>query len=280
MFRCLVVWMVFTGDRQTINMSKHQRMLCASCCLLLVAAASSATASTLEFTALGSDIWACVRMWHTWSLTEVLVGHTCGTFALQQHCTLAGWRANGQLIEGQHFTALLEDAATSLFGHMQSAQFDAFRDTQLANVIGDCANNDNNAVLVFSGASETNDSLQRNWWLIGAAHKQAFQDDFVELLVCPAVQETVQLYCFDTDERGRDKKKKKKIDKYQAFQPKHNKVLNSSVLLPAQFQLHFFSALGQCSANCVVLLCVSNVMDIVASSTFAELVSVIHSVPI
>lgn len=131
-------------------------------------------------------------MWHTWSLAEVLVGSTCGTFALHQQCAFPGWRADSQLIEGDNFTAGSQDAGTCLFGHTQSTQFN-FRHFQQAIVVRDGTNNDNGLLRFAAGLQQTCYFVQRQWWQIGTAHKQTLQHDFVELLVCTSVQETVQL---------------------------------------------------------------------------------------
>lgn len=98
-------------------------------------------------------------MWHTRSLAEVLVGSTCGTFALHQQCAFAGWRADSQLVESDDFTAGGQDAGTCLFGHTQSAQFD-FRHFQQTIVICDGTDNDNGFLFLAAVLQQTCQFLQ------------------------------------------------------------------------------------------------------------------------
>lgn len=122
----------------------------------------------------------------------MLVGSACGTLALQQQGSLASWRAQGQLIESDHFAASFQDAGASLLGDAEGAQLQLWH-LQQTHIIGDCTDNDDSFLCLAAGLQETGNLLQRNWWQIGAAHKQTLQNDFVELLVRATVQETVQL---------------------------------------------------------------------------------------
>lgn len=83
-----------------------------------------------------------------------------GTFALDQQGSLAGWRAHGQLVEGENFTAAGQNATASLFGDTQSAHLN-LGNFQDARVVRDAADNDGNGVLVGAASlQETADTLQ------------------------------------------------------------------------------------------------------------------------
>ena len=57
-----------------------------------------------------------------------------------------------------------------------------------AVVIGDSANHDNGLVLVdfrgMFGGGFGNNAGDGHWWAIDAGHKEAAEDDFVEIAVC------------------------------------------------------------------------------------------------
>lgn len=131
-------------------------------------------------------------MRHTGSLAKVLERSAGSALALDEQRSLAGWRADGQLIEGQDLSALGEDSATSGFSDAQSAYLQ-LRDVEDASIVGDGSDNDGDGVLRGALLHETGQTLQRNRGLVGAAHKQTTQDDLVELLVRATVQESVEL---------------------------------------------------------------------------------------
>lgn len=166
---------------------------CLSLRLLLVAARCSATAGTLKLASLGANVWASVRVRNSRSLSEVTAGLAGVALALDQDGVVAGGRQQGELIERQHFAAGLGDSLTSPLGDAQGA------DSQLGNgqqtqVIGDGSNHDGDVVLGrFALLQQATYALQRDDWAMDPAHEQTLQDDFVELLVRTAVQETVQL---------------------------------------------------------------------------------------
>lgn len=115
-------------------------------------------------------------------------------FALDQQSSLAGRGTDGQLVEGQDFTSLGEDSATSGFSDAQSANLQ-LRDIQDASIVSDGSDNYGNGVLGGALLYKTGQTLQRNGSLVGAAHEQTTQDDLVEFLVRATVQESVELKC-------------------------------------------------------------------------------------
>lgn len=120
------------------------------------------------------------------------------SLALHQDRVLAGRGTQRQLVEGQHLSAVLHDALTGLVGDAQGAHLHLGQ-VQHARVIGDCANDDGDALLGLAVLHEANHLLQGDGSAVRAAHKQAAQHDAVELLLGATVQEAVQL------EDGREK---------------------------------------------------------------------------
>lgn len=102
----------------------------------------------------------------------------------------SGWGSEGQLIDGQSFTAGSKDASTGSGSETES------RNTELGNlqqsvVIGDGTNNDDGSLLLL--ASVCNESRDGNWWSVDAGHEQSAEDDLVERRVGTAWRKKSQL---------------------------------------------------------------------------------------
>lgn len=113
--------------------------------------------------------------------------------ALDQDGVVAGRSEQGQLVEGDDLAASLCDTLASLLGDTEGTDAQ-FRDLEQTQIIGDGSHDDGN--VAFGGLTvlqQADDALQRDHRAIDFAHKQTLQDDLVELLVCTAVQEAVQL---------------------------------------------------------------------------------------
>lgn len=160
--------------------------------LLLVSARRTTTTGLLELASLGAHVRPGVGVGHTRSLSEVPVGHTRLALTLHQDRVLAGGRAQSQLVEGQHLTAVLHDALAGLVGDAQSAHLHLGH-VQEAGIVGDGAHNDGDALGLLALLHEASDLLQRNRGSVRAAHEQTTQHDAVELDLGAAVQEAVQL---------------------------------------------------------------------------------------
>ena len=123
-------------------------------------------------------------------MTNSLTG---GTLALDHDGVLSGRCQQSQLVECNHFAASLGDSLACTFSNAECANFD-FRDLEETEIVSDRSdNNDDVAFLGLASLDQAADALQRDDWSVNARHKQTLEDDFVELLVCTAVQETVQL---------------------------------------------------------------------------------------
>lgn len=161
--------------------------------LLLVTAWCTTTASLLELASLWANVWFGVGVWHTGSSAEVTACFTGVALALDQDCVVSGRWQECQLIECQHFSASLGDSLTSAFSDTESAN-SQFWDLKKTQVVGDASNNDDDvAFLSLAGLDQATDALKRDDWSVDARHKQTLEDDFVELLMCTAVQEAIEL---------------------------------------------------------------------------------------
>lgn len=134
-----------------------------------------------------------MRVWDSRSATEVTAGLTGVAFSLEKQRVVTSWSQQGELIESDDFTASLCNTLAGTFSHTQGADAQLWngQETQIIS-----HGSDNNGKVVFLGLSllhQASNSLQRDDWLVDLRHKQSLQNDFVELLVCTAVEETVQL---------------------------------------------------------------------------------------
>lgn len=161
--------------------------------LFFVSTRCSSATSSFEFTSFRSNVWSCVWVWHTGSLSEVSTGFASCTFALNENGIFTGWGNQGQLIECHNFATELCDAFTSWIGDTECAN-SQFWNFQQSQVICHGSNNYSDCVLGSSALlHQSAETLQWHNWTIHSAHKHTSQNDFVELLVSTAVHVPVQL---------------------------------------------------------------------------------------
>lgn len=161
--------------------------------LILETAAAATTTSLLVLTSLGLDVRPGVGVGHARGASKVSERFTGRAGSLHQHGVLSGRRQQGQLIEGVDLTAPLQDALAGLVRDTQRAHVH-LRHVQLTVIVGHGSDHDGDRRLVLAAQlQQLRHSRQRNRGLVGSAHKQTTQNNLVELLVRPAVQEAVQL---------------------------------------------------------------------------------------
>lgn len=131
-------------------------------------------------------------MRHTRRWAEVSACLTGGASSLQQQAPLSSGRLQGQLIEGDHLAAGVQDALARSAGYVEGAH-SHFRDLQEPRVVCNGANHHHGGVGLFGDAEEARHPLQRHGRTVRPAHEQPLQHDAVELLVGAPLQEAVQL---------------------------------------------------------------------------------------
>lgn len=143
--------------------------------------------STLELATLAADIGLLVLVG---AHTEVLDGLTgvLGTAEDDGVGTSRGTKS--KLIEGEDFTASLQDASSSSLGETESSNGE-LGNFQKTRVIGNGTNNNNGLSLLLLGV--TDDAGDGNGGTVDARHKQALKDDLVEVAVSTTSQEAVKL---------------------------------------------------------------------------------------
>lgn len=95
-----------------------------------------------------------------------------------------------QLVKGHGLSASLDDTLASSAGETESTDADTLGDGLKALVVGDGADNNDDAILLLGVFA---DGRQRDDGAVGAGHTQTLQNDLVEGGVSTARQECVQL---------------------------------------------------------------------------------------
>jgi len=160
--------------------------------LNLEAAALSASASSLEFAALGAHVRARVGVRLSGGFAEVSVGRAGSAASLHENGVLSLGGFESQLIEGHDFASGLEDALAGVRGDVHGAERQLGKLVN-AQVVGDGADNHGGLVVTAGFLHHARDAGDRHGWPVHAAHIKTFQDDLVELGVGSAGQETVEL---------------------------------------------------------------------------------------
>jgi hypothetical protein len=143
--------------------------------------------STLELATLAADIGLLVLVG---SHTEVLDGLTgvLGTAKDDGVGTSGG--TESKLIEGEDFTASLQDASLGSLGETESSN-GKLGNFQKTGVVSNGTNNNNGVSLLLLGV--TNDAGDGNRGTVDARHKQTLKNDLVEVGVSTTSQEAVKL---------------------------------------------------------------------------------------
>jgi hypothetical protein len=92
------------------------------------------------------------------------------------------------LIQGQHFTASLQDTGLGGLGEVKGSNRD-LGEVQKTGVVGDGTNN-NNSLVTLKIADNTGDGDRGT---VDTGHKETLQDNLVEVGVSATSQETVKL---------------------------------------------------------------------------------------
>ena len=139
--------------------------------------------------ALGADVRSGLGVGNT-SSTPVLAGSSGLDLATEEDGSLAGGALESQLIEGDAFTAGLEDAGTGGRSETESADLE-LGGGEHAAIVSDGTDQDNG--LVFLALDVSGNAGDGHGGAVDSGHKQSGQDDFVELGVSTTSQESVQL---------------------------------------------------------------------------------------
>jgi len=97
----------------------------------------------------------------------------------------------GQLVEGDGLTTGSKDASTGGSGEAEGSDGD-LGEGEHAVVVGDGADNNDGALLILGGVA--NNAGERNRRTVNLGHKQAAEDDLVEVGVGTTSQEAVKLH--------------------------------------------------------------------------------------
>lgn len=161
--------------------------------LVLETAAAATSTGLLVLASLRLNVRPGVGVGHARGASKVRERFTGRAGALHQDGVLSGRGQQGQLIEGEDLTAPLEDALAGLLRDTQGTHVHLGH-VQLTVIVGHGSDHDGNRLIVLAAQlQQLRHSRQSNRRLVGSAHKQTAQDDLIELLVRPAVQEAVEL---------------------------------------------------------------------------------------
>lgn len=157
--------------------------------LILVTSRATSTTSTLKFASLATNKWLGIRVGNT-SSTKVLVSFTAVFGSAEENSVFAGGCDEGELIKGKDLAACLEDTGTSGLGDAESDDSE-LGDFQESDIVGDRADKDSN--FIFFTCHELDKFGEGERWAVHLGHEEASEDDFVEIRVCTAHQEAVEL---------------------------------------------------------------------------------------
>jgi hypothetical protein len=168
-------------------------------CLNLVAASPPASTSALELSGLGrvASVRLGAAVGHTRSPAEVLVHLPSLEHTADQNAVAAGGRTKSKLIEGDDLTASSHNASPSSINATQAAdchlQAAVVKKT---DVVGDGAHNC--CYLSILALHELGELGNRDGRAVGPTHKKPLENNLVELRLCAAGEETVQLCAIQT----------------------------------------------------------------------------------
>jgi len=97
-----------------------------------------------------------------------------------------------ELIEGDDLTARSEDACASSLGDTQSTDLETLGALEHAHIVGDSAHDHSHLALLL--AHELGKLGDGKWRPVVTAHEEALEDDFVEVGLGAASEETVELH--------------------------------------------------------------------------------------
>lgn len=157
--------------------------------LNLEASALSTTTSTLELTALRTDIRSGLAAGSSGN-TEVLHSSTGSTATLKKDGVSTSGAAESELIEGDALTTSLENTSTSSFSEMKSAHLHG-RNFNHADIVSNSTNNHSDLVLLTLHVSGK--SIQAHGRTVDSAHVETSQNDSGELSSSTASDEAVKL---------------------------------------------------------------------------------------
>lgn len=122
---------------------------------------------------------------------EVLHGLTGVLGSTEDQSVGTSGGTEGQLVEGDGLTTGSNDASTGGSGEAEGSDGE-LGEGEHAVVVGDGADNDDGALLVLGGVA--NNAGKRNRGTVNLGHKQAAEDDLVEVGVGATSQEAVKLH--------------------------------------------------------------------------------------
>ena len=124
------------------------------------------------------------------TVTEVTNSLSGVSFATEQDSVGTGGASQGELVQGEAFTASSQDAGTGSGSETESGnrQFGDFNESNIVRYSGD--DDDSFARCVLDSAGNTRD---RHWRTVDLAHVESAKDDFVEAAVSSTGQEAVEL---------------------------------------------------------------------------------------
>jgi hypothetical protein len=157
--------------------------------LVLVSSRATSTTSTLKLTSLATNIWLSLGSWNT-SSSKVLHSLTAISWSTHEDSVGSSWCNQSKLIKGHDLSSSLEDSGTSSLGHTESANSELWHLSD-TDIISHSSYEHSN--LVFLSGHELNQLGQGQWWVVDLGHKQTLQHNLVELALCTALQETIEL---------------------------------------------------------------------------------------
>merc|ERR1712139_368481 len=161
----------------------------------LETAGCTTTTSLLELAALGADVWCRVtRSTSGPSTMTSPVTHRLAREAWtpKEHAVGASWVQLSELVEGDNLPACSQDTSTSSLGDTQSTDLETLRALEHTHIVGDSTNDHCHLPLLL--AHELGELGERKWRSVVTAHEEALQNDFVEVGLSAASEETVKLH--------------------------------------------------------------------------------------
>jgi len=123
----------------------------------------------------------------------VLDGLTSVPLTPQQHSVRPSRRPKRELVQGQNFTTSVYNSLLCTASEPERGDGEFGEDGE-ADVVGDGADCDNDLILAGGTCGELlGDGGEGDGRTVDFGHEEPLEDDFVEVCVCAAGQETIQL---------------------------------------------------------------------------------------
>merc|ERR1712054_496881 len=164
--------------------------VCMESRLRLVTTGSTTTTGLLELASFRPHIWCSIST-RTSCTTPVPSPVTncfaSETWATKQYTPRSRWVRQGELIEGDNLPTSSDHTSTSSLGDTQCTDLQVLGALEHADIVSHSTHNNGHLPLRF--AHELGQLREGEWRPVVTAHKEALQNDFVEVGLGPASKE-------------------------------------------------------------------------------------------